>query len=91
MPERWRHQAATLFCAGGDSYKGRASGSLHAWHCGCRVSHNATRGGEGLTLLLPVPAPLREDHKVQVNTLHIRWDGIAVPGADRHGLHSWHM
>lgn len=45
----------------------------------------------GLTPLLPVPAPLREDHKVQVNTLHIRWDGIAIPGADRHGLYSWHM
>ena len=23
--------------------------------------------------------------------LHIRWDGFAVPGADRHGLFTWHM
>lgn len=53
--------------------------------------------GEGLTLLWPV-LPLActrfllgEDHKVQVNTLYIRRDGISILGTDRHGLYPWHM
>jgi hypothetical protein len=72
-----------LLRSGGDSYKSRASGSLHAWWVhGFPQCH---AWGEGLALLLPIPAPLSEDHKVQVNTLYIRWDGVTVPGADRTG------
>src|SRR5712691_3564680 len=42
-------------------------------------------------LQVTLVSPLREDHQVQVNTLYIRWDGVTVPGADRHSFYSWHM